>query len=106
MRNLALLLVLFGSVALFTGCVMPMASPVFAPIMADIKGPLMMGDSDVECTKTGMAEATGIILFSSGDASISAAMEAGGITKVHHVDFKAMSILGLYTKWETIVYGE
>ncbi len=41
-----------------------------------------------------------------GDASISAAMAEGGITKIHHVDSKVFQVLGLYAKYETIVYGE
>jgi hypothetical protein len=41
-----------------------------------------------------------------GDASISAAAQNGGITRIHHVDHETMNILGIYAKYTTIVYGE
>jgi hypothetical protein len=56
--------------------------------------------------KVGRAEAWGIVLFSTGDASISAAMQNGGITRVHHVDHETQNILGFWSKYTTIVYGE
>jgi hypothetical protein len=33
-------------------------------------------------------------------------MRNGGITKVHHVNYKVMNILYLYNETVTIVYGE
>ena len=33
-------------------------------------------------------------------------MKNGNITKVHHVDYKTTTVLFLYTKQTTIVYGE
>ena len=38
-----------------------------------------------------------------GDASISAAMKNGGITRVHHVDNETTNLLGIYAKYVTIV---
>jgi hypothetical protein len=40
-----------------------------------------------------------------GDASITAAAKAGGITKVSHVDSTASDILLVYAEYCTIVYG-
>jgi phosphatidylserine decarboxylase len=57
-------------------------------------------------SKVGTAESTAIIFFATGDSSIKAAMENGHITKIHHVDCKVMSVLGLYAKYTTVVYGE
>ncbi|PYN11407.1 MAG: protein trl [Candidatus Rokuibacteriota bacterium] len=54
----------------------------------------------------GRAEAWGIVVFATGDASISAAAKNGGITRIHHVDHETMNILGFYAKYTTIVYGE
>ena len=35
------------------------------------------------------------------------AMENGNITKIHHVDYKVMNVLGgIYVKYTTVVYGE
>jgi hypothetical protein len=107
MKKFALLLVALFAVTLMTGCVAPFGAPVYGGLItSDVKGPIAVGDPTAQCTKEGKAEATGIILFASGDASIDAAMKEGGITKIHHVDCKVFSVLGLYTKWETIVYGE
>ena len=101
-----LLVVAIGAFCL-SGCVMPMNTPVYGGLItSDVQGPVAVGDNGVKCEKTGIAEATGIILFSSGDASISAAMKNGGITKIHHVDCKTFSVLGLYARYTTIVHGE
>lgn len=56
--------------------------------------------------KVGMATSTAIICIATGDASIQAACQNGGITKIHHVDHKSMSVLGVYAKYTTVVYGE
>jgi hypothetical protein len=56
--------------------------------------------------KVGTAESTAIICFATGDSSISKAMANGGITRIHHVDSKVFSVLGLYAKYTTVVYGE
>ncbi len=56
--------------------------------------------------KMGTSTSTAIICFATGDSSISAAMQNGGITKIHHVDSKVMYVLGVYAKYTTVVYGE
>lgn len=57
--------------------------------------------------KVGSSSATGILgLVATGDASIQTAAHAGGIQKISHVDFRKTNILGLFTKFTTIVYGE
>ena len=33
-------------------------------------------------------------------------MKAGGITKLNHVDYEVMQVLGLYAKYTVIAYGE
>ncbi len=63
---------------------------------------------DVKVLKRGQASVMSPLgLFAFGDASIQAAMENGGITKVHHVDYKKTSFLGfVFRKLTIIVYGE
>jgi len=90
--------------ALLTGCALS-HGPVVAPITLNMKGPVSAGPA-VGSAKVGKAEAWGIIVFSTGDASISAAMANGGITKIHHVDHETQNILGIWAKYTTIVYGE
>lgn len=58
-------------------------------------------------SKVGVSRANSILgLVGTGDASISAAMANGGITKVQHVDFHTKSILGIIADTEVMVYGE
>ena len=58
-------------------------------------------------TKTGEACANSILgVAAMGDASISAAKAAGGITQVAHVDHDNFSVLGVYAKTCTIVVGQ
>jgi TRL (tRNA-associated locus)-like protein len=49
----------------------------------------------------------GILVFSTEDASISAAaMQNGGITRIHHVDHETQNILGIWAKHTTTVHSE
>ena len=93
-----------------TGCCIPQgpyASPAFAGIVVDNKAPGAYGvDNGVKPAKIGTATSKGIVLFTTGDNSIKAAMENGGIKKIHHVDFDVMNVFNLYSKVTTIVYGE
>lgn len=106
MRTLAFLLVAGLAVTFLTGCVVPANHSVAACLFSEVQGPVAVGDTDAGCGKVGKATATGIICFSTGDASIKAAMDAEGITKIHHVDEHVFSVLGLYAKYTTVVYGE
>jgi hypothetical protein len=54
----------------------------------------------------GRAEAWGILVFATGDASIATAATNGGIKRIHHVDHETTNILGIYAKYVTVVYGE
>jgi hypothetical protein len=63
-------------------------------------------DNGVACSKSGTAEASGILGVAFGDSSIHTAMANGGITKIHHVDMKTLSVLGVYAKSTTVVWGE
>ena len=93
------------SCTLLVGCSVMAHGPVTALVTVDMKGPVAMGAAPGSA-KIGRAEAWGIIVYATGDASITAAMKNGGITRVHHVDNETMTILGLYAKYTTIVYGE
>lgn len=97
-------LVLALCYTLLAGCTVA-HGPVTALVTLDMKGPVAMGAAPGS-TKVGRAEAWGILVYATGDASITAAMKNGGITRVHHVDNETMSILGVYAKYTTIVYGE
>ena len=90
--------------ALLGGCALG-HGPVTAGITIDMKGPVSVGPAATG-PKVGRAEAWGILVYATGDASISAAAANGGITRIHHVDNETFNILGIYAKYTTIVYGE
>ena len=90
-----------------TGCVMVRPSNAVSMLTLDVVSPdTAFIDNSVQPLKKGTATASGIICFTEGDASIKAAMENGGITKIHHVDYKVKNILGLVGSTTTIVWGE
>ena len=94
-----------GLLLLTTSCAMA-TSPVTGFVFTQVSGPLGATDNATS-SKMGKSECTSILgLVGTGDASISAAARAGGITKIHHVDFDSYSILGIYAKFTTIVYGD
>ncbi len=88
-----------------SGCTAP-NGPVFAPIVIDAYGPVAGFDNNVRSDKVGRAMAKGIIMVGTGDASIERAAANGRITRIHHVDSQSMNILGVYSQYETVVYGE
>ncbi len=92
------------SAGFLTGCTIGHA-PVTALITLEERGPVAMGTAAGQ-SKVGRAEAWGILVFATGDASIRAAMKNGGITRVHHVDHETTSWFGVYSTYTTIVYGE
>ena len=90
-----------------SGCVMVGKTNAAAPLTLDVQSPDMsFVDNSVKPEKKGIATASGIIIFVDGDASLKAAMENGGIKKIHHVDYKVKNILGIVGSTTTIVWGE
>ena len=58
-------------------------------------------------TKVGRSNYVSVLgIVAVGDGGINAAANNAGIKKISHVDEQKTSILGVYTKTETIVYGE
>lgn len=107
MKKLALLTVLIGSMMMSACAVIPSNMAIFSPVAIDAVSPNQaFVNNNVKPLKRGEATQTGVVLFSTGDASIEAAMKNGNITKVHHVDYKTTTVLFLYTRQTTIVYGE
>ncbi len=93
--------------AMASGCVMIRDTFDYGPITIDAGRPdTHFIDNSVQPAKKGTATARGIICFVEGDASISAAMENGGISRIHHVDYTVRNILGIVSSRTTIVWGE
>ena len=87
-----------------TGC-MIVASPAAGVIFTEVK----YGDTATSSTgasKEGKACATSILGWvATGDASVTAAKAAGGITNVSVVDHTAKNLLGIIGEWCTVVKG-
>lgn len=105
-KNLTFFLIISFSALVLTGCAF-VASPVSnGMIYTGVSGPVAATAGDTY-SKVGESSCIAVLgIVSAGDASINAAMKKGGITKIHHVDYKSTSILFLFAKFTTIVYGE
>jgi hypothetical protein len=87
-----------------SGCAFARA-PVTGLVYLDTSAGEAISSNDVGA-KRGEACATSILGWvGTGDASITAAAKAGGITKISHVDSTASDILLVYAEYCTIVYG-
>ena len=76
-------------------------------IIVDHKAPASFNiDNSVKCAKSGKAMSKSIVIFTTGDSSLKAAMDEGVITKVNHVDYEVKNIFNLYSEATTIVWGE
>jgi hypothetical protein len=92
-------------IMLLTGC-QPVASPLMGIIYNDTKFGYLATSNSGD-TKEGKACAQTIMgLVATGDASISAAKGAGGVTEVAQVEHTAHSILGIVGDFCTIVKGK
>jgi hypothetical protein len=98
LKTVIRLIVLLAMFLTFTSCA-----------YVDIKTPY---DNDLNLTelgsKKGMAEAYSVLwLVSWGDASYAAAAKNGDIKVLKHADQEMHQILlGLYTRWTIVVYGD
>lgn len=92
------------------GCILGSCAMALSPITGfgytDVNSPVTV-TSNSSSSKVGSSEATSILgIVATGDASIDTAAKNAGITKIHHVDQHAYSILGIYAKYTIYVYGE
>ncbi len=105
-KVLALSMVISFTALVLTGCA-GVRSPVSNGILfTAVKGPVAATAADTY-SKVGKSSCVAILgIVSAGDASIDAAMKNGGITKIHHVDHRSISVLFIFAMFTTIVYGE
>ena len=88
------------------GCVAYSVSPVTGLLYTDVKGPFT-ATSNAEDAKQASAECQSVLgLVATGDCSIATAAKKAGISRIHHVDFKSKSVLGIFAKFTVTVYGE
>lgn len=93
------------AVAAFTGCA-AVKSPAIGVLYTSVKdGMAVTGNAGA--SKVGTAEVKSYLgAIALGDASIQTAAKQAGISRIHHVDYASTSILGLYSTYTVIVYGE
>ena len=66
-----------------------------------------MVTSNAVGSKVGTATSTNILgLVVMGDASINTAAKAAGIRKISHVDCQKSNLLGIFSSYKVVVYGE
>jgi hypothetical protein len=99
---------LIASVLLLTGCYYSPVVPPIGVVFSDVKAPMDTElDSTDMGTKSGEAETCSILgLVSWGDASIEEAAKNGGLQTVKHADYEFFTVLGVYSTYTTVVYGD
>lgn len=103
MKKLILSAAILAAVAL-SSCV-GATSPLAGLVYTDVESGVAVTGNSLG-TKVGRAMGKGIICFATGDVSIQTAARSAGIKRISHVDQHSMSVLGLYSTYEIIVYGE
>ena len=105
-RIIALLVVAVTLVSISVSCSMP-RSPISFVLYQDVKDALGVNPGDIpDSPKVGEATATSIIGITTGDSSIDAARRQGNLKKIYYADYQSYSILGIYGKTTTKVYGD
>lgn len=105
MKSIQLIAIVAITAILLSSCAIVKA-PLSATMYTDVKAPVAVTSNSVS-NKVGTSQAISYLgVVAVGDASIDAAAKRGGITKIHHVDEHATNVLGLFAKYEVIVYGE
>ena len=93
--------------AMTTGCALAPTPAGTGLLYTNVQGPLAVDDNGNQPNKVGEACANNVLgLVATGDASITAAKEAAGITSVATVETSTNTVLGVYTTYCTVVTGE
>ena len=98
-------LLLAGSLCL-GGCATAYSPVGNGAFYTGVRGPID-SESASAASRSGRACASNILgMVATGDASIATAKRNGGISAVSAVDHDSMSVLGVYSRFCTIVSGE
>lgn len=105
MKVLKLISIIAIIAIFFSSCAIAKA-PLTGVLYTDTTAPFAV-TSNEGASKVGTAKAISILgLVAAGEAGVQNACKSAGITKIHHVDEKAVSILGIFASYEVVVYGE
>ncbi len=107
MRKLMAVAVLCGLVGLMVGCYRAPVMPPIGAIYSGIEAPLSTEFSGQSTgLKSGEASSSSILgLIATGDCSIEAAAEDGGLSTVEYCDYKYTNVFGIYQSFTVVAYG-
>ena len=113
MRRIGILLAVCVVLVLSVGCGAGYYRTPVQPgggwMFARVEGPISTNfDGGASVTmKSGEATVENILgLIAIGDASLQGAAKNGGVSNIRYADYKFENILGVYSKFTTVVYGD
>ncbi|HFD13417.1 MAG TPA: TRL-like protein family [Crenotrichaceae bacterium] len=90
--------------ALLTGCA---TNQPIGAVYTDLALPVQATDEHGSYSKVGRSTCISYVaMVAQGDCSVNAAKRDGGITSVHHMDWRVHSLLGIISRYELSVYGD
>lgn len=95
-----------GGLALLTGC---LSAPFQPPsgVVSVTRAPLSTEGNWKVGARHGEASSASVLgLYAWGDCSIATAARNGGLSKVGHIDYEYLNVIGIWQKATVIVYGE
>ncbi|HPN84621.1 MAG TPA: TRL-like family protein [Victivallales bacterium] len=93
-----------GIIAVAGGCASAIPQGI---LYTEVKLPVSSADGQVLYTRSGSSEAKSFLgLVAFGDASITQAVQSGGIKQIKYVDYQATNFLGILGTYKTTVYGD
>lgn len=106
-----LVVAVVAAICLTAGCAGFARAPVvpgYGFIYSDFASPLQVDyNKAAVSSKMGEAVCEDVLGWVAvGDASVHAAAASKGITQINTVDYKFWNILGIYSKFTTVVYGD
>ena len=110
MRKVLLTLLLAGLAVGMTGCAGYVVAPVVPPpgfVWNNSKAPMDVDMNASKLGKQGQASSYSVLgLVAWGDCSAQTAAKKANIETINHADWKIMNVLGVYSEFTTVVYGE
>jgi hypothetical protein len=94
-----------------SGCAGIYSAPVMPPqafVFTNIKAPIDIdANGSPMPSKKGESSSINVLgIVAVGDASVKAAADDGGLVRVEHIDYEFLNVLGVFSKFTVIAYGE
>ncbi|MCX7048280.1 MAG: TRL-like family protein [Candidatus Sumerlaeota bacterium] len=107
-KKIAIALIACMSALTFIGCLRAPVMPPVGLIYNEYMAPLSYEGKGLPLgSKSGTASTESILgLVAWGDASLKTAAANGRLTKINHVDYEYLNVIGVYQHYTTVAYGE